>query len=83
MNIAGKHKPTARLGLAPIRQHLKAGMRLSIPIQLQPMAIKTPGQPWVVFESTRMGHISELQAVGTQTGISIPEAFSAAKIRQT
>lgn len=82
VHIAGEDRPPIGFGLTQGLEDVEPRMGLGVSVKLQAVAIKAPGQFWVVLESRRVGNAGEFQSGLGQRGICLPETFVATEVRQ-
>lgn len=82
IDVAGEDAVTLGHALAPAFEDREAGVRFGVPVQLQAMAVETPGQRRIGVEGVRRGDLGERHARAGEGGVGLPESLVAAKIGQ-
>jgi hypothetical protein len=79
----GRHNETShRAGITPFSQNLKSMMRLCLAVEIQSVAVESPGEGGIGGETSRVCHLDEAFPQFPIRRIGIPEAFVPPKVRQ-
>ena len=82
VHIGGDYEVARRHPLGGFQKKLKAAVGLSVPIEVEPVSIKTPGEGRVIGKPSRIGNRFKRKTEPGKWRIVLPKTTFPAEVRQ-